>query len=92
MPDEKLTLHPDNGLALEGPHGGRIVAEMLGGALELARAAQNGVALAPRFSIGEHVFCEPDYRQILLWAKALELEPEAVVERLLTEPERKWSK
>lgn len=39
------------------------------------------------FNIGEHQFCEPDYRQILLWAEALELEPLTVIERLLSGPD-----
>jgi|GEM_PF-2363813 len=86
MPEDKLPIipHSGSGLVQTGSQGGRIVAEMVSGALALSR---NNAALAPRFTIGEHVFCEPDYQQILLWEKALELRPEEVVERLLTEPE-----
>ena len=40
------------------------------------------------FKIGEHQFCEPDYRQIMLWANALKMEPLTVVERLLSGPGR----
>jgi hypothetical protein len=35
-----------------------------------------------RFQIGRHEFREPDYCQILIWAKALELDPEALVQAL----------
>lgn len=41
--------------------------------------------------IGDYEWCEPDYRQILMWAEALHLQPETVIERLLTEPETKWN-
>lgn len=44
-----------------------------------------------RFRIGEYEWREPDYRQILMWAEALHLEPEKVIERLLTEPGTKWN-
>ena len=33
-------------------------------------------------SIGDFEFCDPDYRQILLWAGALKLDPVVVIERL----------
>jgi hypothetical protein len=89
MPDEKprLILHPGADLALGKPQSGRIVTEMVGDALALSRAIVNASeSLAPRYKIGEHVFCEPDYRQILIWSRALELEPSKVVERLLQDP------
>ncbi len=53
---------------------------MLSGALALSRA---DAVLVPGHIIGDIAFCEPDYRQMLLWAKALRMEPEAVLERLL---------
>lgn len=37
---------------------------------------------AARFSIGDTVLREPDYRQILLWAEALGMAPEAVLTTL----------
>jgi hypothetical protein len=122
MPDEKLPLilHPSSGLARVGLQGGRIVAEMVDGALALSRAAKKAKkpsieqlsALAAAhlakmaqtqptaaatvkptvpillFKIGEHEFYESDYRQILLWAGALEMEAETVIERLLKKPEK----
>lgn len=93
--DEKLPLilHPGSGLALVKPQGGRIVAEMVSGALALSRTAENASeALVPRFRIDEHEFCEPDYRQILIWTKALGIEPQTMIERLLTAPESRIGK
>jgi hypothetical protein len=55
---------------------------MVNGALVLSRTTGSSAALMRRFRIGEHELCEPDYQQILLWAKSLELEPETVIERL----------
>jgi Leucine-rich repeat (LRR) protein len=43
---------------------------------------QERALTAARFPIGNYEFCDPDYRQILLWAKALELEPADIVRRL----------
>lgn len=87
MADEKLplTLHSGSGLVQIGPQGGRILAEMVNGALALSRTAESSGALTRRFRIGAHELCEPDYQQILLWTKALELEPETVIERLLAD-------
>lgn len=87
MRNEKqpLVLLPSSGLALVRPQDGGIVAEMVSGALVRVREA-----LVPRYKIGDHVFCEPDYQQILLWANVLKLDPETVIEGILTEPEFEW--
>jgi len=78
---ESKALIPRSGSSLAPrQQGGRIVAEMVSGALALSR---NNAALVPSFIIGAQMFCEPDYRQILLWAEALVMEPAAVLERLL---------
>jgi hypothetical protein len=93
MPDEKLPLifHPGSGLALVKPQGGRILEEMVSGVLALSRTAEGAnPALIPRFKIGGQELCEPDYLQVLLWAKALQLEPETVIERMLAIPEDEW--
>ncbi len=37
------------------------------------------------FRIGDFQWCEPDYRQIHLWAEALSIKPEEVIRRLLEE-------
>lgn len=88
MPDEKLPLilQPGADLALGRPQSGRIVTEMVGDALALSRSVVNASeALVPRFKIGEHLFCEPDYRQILIWSKALALEPTIMTDLLLVQ-------
>jgi hypothetical protein len=87
MADEKLplTLHSGSGLVQIGSQGGRILAEMVSGALALSQSKEARAALNQRFRIGAHELCEPDYQQILLWAAALELEPATVIERLLKE-------
>ena len=66
---------PDASLALARPDGGRVISEMLSDTLALARGE-------PVRKIGEYEWCEPDYRQILLWAEQLALEPEEVIRRL----------
>jgi hypothetical protein len=88
MAADKLTLIPHSGSSLSQirPRGGQILAEMVNGALALSRVNGSDTRLARRFRIGDHELCEPDYQQILLWAKALELEPVTVFERLLKEP------
>ena len=95
MPDEKLplTIRPGSSIALVGSQGGRIVAEMVDGALSISRADAHMIReLTPRFTIGDSQFCEPDYLQILRWASSLALTPEIVVERLLVEPDKVWEK
>ena len=47
----------------------------------VARSGETGLAAA-RFRIGNYEFCEPDYSQILIWAKALKIDPEALVQKL----------
>ena len=67
---------PDASLAVARPEGGRVLSELLSDTLALARGE-------PLRKIGEYEWCEPDYRQILLWAEQLALEPEEVIRRLL---------
>ena len=54
---------------------------MIDEALSLARQEQ--ALEARKFRIGQYEWCEPDYQQIIIWAKALSLKPEEVVHRLL---------
>ena len=86
MSDEKLPLilTPGNGLTRNQPIGRRIISEMVSGALALKREAET--ALVPQFRLGNHVLCEPDYRQVLIWGQVLEITPESVLERLLLVP------
>ena len=55
---------------------------MVSDALAIVRSHERALA-AKRFRIGGYEFCDPDYRQILIWAKALRLKPDEVVNRLL---------
>jgi len=63
MTDNHLSLIPlpDVSLALARPEVGRVLSEMVGDTLALALRK-------PLSKIGEYEWCEPDYRQILLWA------------------------
>lgn len=90
MPEDKHQLIPHTGSALarSGSLGGRILSEMVDAALSFSRAED---ALVPRFKIGEHVFCEPDYEQLILWADALRMDPDKVLSHLLTgNPDEGW--
>ena len=60
----------------------RVLSGMVADTLGLATKEQLKPAKA-RFRIGEYEWCEPDYRQILLWAESLWLEPEQIIKRLL---------
>lgn len=92
MPEDanpSLITQPDSGLARVAPQGGGIVAAMVSEALAQSRqevgtslVATSG-ALLPKFRIGDYEWCEPDYQQILLWANALKIKPETVIDRLL---------
>ena len=77
-PTRSIIPVPDASLTLARPEGGRVLSELLSDTLALARGE-------PLRKIGEYEWCEPDYRQILLWAEALGLEPEEVIRRMLDE-------
>ena len=82
MPDEKhpLTVRPGGSLSLVGSQGGRIVTEMVSGALKVSRAVEAcGAPLIPRFRVGDLDLCEPDYRQILVWAELRRTDPYTVL-------------
>jgi hypothetical protein len=78
-----------NALVVQGPRslaeagaGPRsILSSVVSDALAVA-GSRAKVLAAARFQIGTYEFCEPDYSQILIWAKALEIDPEALVQRL----------
>ena len=63
-----------------GPHG--VLARMSSDVLAIVKAKESELEQA-RFRIGEYEFRGPDYRQILRWAEALDLEPDGVVEALV---------
>ena len=69
------------GLANIGTGPKSILSGMVSDALALARAREKSLAVA-RFRIGEYEFRAPDYRQILIWTKALGIEPEDFISRL----------
>ena len=60
----------------------RIQSTIVADVLALTKKQQS-TPVAAKFRIGQHEWCEPDYRQILIWAEALKLKPEEVIERLL---------
>lgn len=63
-----------------GTGASNLLSGMVSDALAVARSqTQLGEA---RFRIGNYEFRDPDYRQILLWAEALKLDPIIVVQRL----------
>jgi Leucine-rich repeat (LRR) protein len=78
MPDDSLPLVPLSGsqLARHGSGGGRILDDMVSSALT---TSQKQGALIPRYRIGDIDFCEPDYRQMLLWAEHLVMTPEELL-------------
>lgn len=82
-----LVRKPSSAVEKAAPGAKRILAGMVADALALRKSAS---ALEKRFRIGEYEWREPDYRQILLWAEALHLQPETVIERLLKESGTKW--
>lgn len=87
MAEENLPLIPLPGAELTDSrsNGGRIVGEMVLGTLALSRAVQE-----PRFRIGGHEFCEPDYRQILLWAADSQVTPDQFVQKLRWMEYQNW--
>ncbi len=56
----------------------RILTGMVSDALAVAKSLERALATA-RFRIGDHEFCDPDYRQILIWAASLGVTPEYFV-------------
>ncbi len=46
-------------------------------------AAQTSRTVAAKYRIGEYEWCEPDYEQIQIWARAMALKPKDVVESFL---------
>ena len=82
MDDNSRSLVPfsDGSLANTAAGAERILSAMVEEALALGREV--AVAKTTRFRIGDYTWCEPDYRQILLWAEALKMEPATLIEKL----------
>lgn len=72
---------PSGGLKEIGSGPKSILSEMVSDALVLVRGRELSLAAA-RFRIGNYEFRDPDYRQILIWAKALVVTPENFIDRL----------
>jgi Leucine-rich repeat (LRR) protein len=58
-----------------------ILMRMTSGVLAVARAQQT-LSEQPTHQVGEHRLREADHRQVLMWAQALSLSPEEVLQRL----------
>ena len=82
--DSALVPRPSSAVGKAEPGAERILSGMVADTLALANREQLKPAKA-RFRIGDYEWCEPDYRQILMWAKALNLKPETVMERMFAE-------
>lgn len=80
-PERSIIPHPDAQMEKAAGGDNRIVTAMVDEALVLAR--QRSQPIRAGFNIGAYEWCEPDYRQIVAWSKALALDPEIVIERLL---------
>ena len=76
-----LVVQRSSSLAEVGAGARSILSSVVSDALTVARSREKAIAAA-RFQIGRYDFREPDYCQILIWAKALEIDPEALVQQL----------
>ena len=82
-PQQDRSIIPIPSQELTGPQivGNRILGQMVDEVLALGRAEAD--VEIPRFKIGEYVWCEAEYRQILFWAEALSDTPSSIIERLI---------
>ena len=79
--ENALVPRPSSAVEKAVPGVKRILSGMVSDTLALAKEQR---ALAPtKFRIGDYEWCEPDYRQILIWAEETGLKPEEVIARLL---------
>lgn len=74
-----IVIRPPDALTPNATRPGGVLARMTREALNLAERRDVTEA---RFPLGGYHFREPDYRQILLWADAIGMSPEAVLECL----------
>ena len=83
MPDnQNRSLMPTTGASLEKVSAGveRVLTAMVGEALAVLQREPIGIQ-SGFYRIGDHDFCEPDYQQVICWAKALDVTPETIVDR-----------
>ena len=78
-----LTVRPTSALIPAGGNVTGVMARMTQAWLAAAQPAR-GLVPAQRHTLGDHEFCSPDYAQLGLWARALNLSLETVLERLMS--------
>jgi hypothetical protein len=76
-----LVVRPSTAVENISTGAGGVRSRIVSDALVLARSHATSLASA-RFRVGDYEFREADYRQILLWAKALANTPEKIIETL----------
>ena len=59
------------------------IASVVGDESRTVHAGHGQSVETAKFRIGDYEWCEPDYRQILLWAAALKMEPAMLIEKLV---------
>ena len=79
--DFSMISRPSRELTTALTGGNRILSVMVEETLALGR--KEVIEHNACFKIGAYEWCEPDYRQILLWAEALKMEPLTVIEKLI---------
>jgi hypothetical protein len=90
MPDQNdrsLVRRPSGQVTKLSPGGQQIVSGMIDDTLELARGRQE-LSTEKRYKIGEQELCEPDYLQVLEWAKQVKMEPQECLHVLRFGPRR----
>jgi|SRR5271166_1292522 len=78
-----LVVQGPRSLAEVGAGARKILSSVVSDALTVASSREKALRSTP-FRIGSYEFREPDYRQIMIWAEALEIDPESLVRRLET--------
>jgi hypothetical protein len=79
--EKALVPKPPSAVEKAVPGVNRILSGMVIDTLAQATSKQRSPMLAS-FRIGDYEWCEPDYRQILIWAEETGLKPEEVIARL----------
>jgi hypothetical protein len=90
--DFVLVKRPSSALEKVAPGAKRVLSGMVADALALAKKDPSALAAA-KFRIGDYEWCEPDYRQIHIWAKATGIFPEQILQILKkATPDTCWAK
>ena len=75
-----LVVQGPRSLAEVGAGARNILSSVMSDALTVASAREKAL-VAARFRVRNYDFCEPDYCQIMIWAEALEIDPEILVQK-----------